>query len=108
MALTMTRTRTQTTLTRLAKLLANLNGELQFVARLAQEKPVHQELLVARQQALQADREAVCVTLSQYDPTTNFQGVGILDEWMRPYGRPGRPLQARYLTKLQIAAKICR
>ena len=34
MALTMTRTRTQTALTRLAKLLANLNGELAFLDEL--------------------------------------------------------------------------
>jgi len=39
MALTMTRTRTQTALTRLAKLLANLNGEMEFVERLKKELP---------------------------------------------------------------------
>jgi hypothetical protein len=107
-ALTMARTRTQTTLTRLAELLANLNGELEFVARLVHENPGHQDLLRARQHALQTDREAVRVTLSQSDPTTNVLGVGTLDEWMRSYGRPGRQLQARYLARLQINVQIGR
>ena len=42
---------------------------------------MHRELLGARQQALQIDREAVCVTLTQYDPTTTVEGVGTLDQW---------------------------
>lgn len=100
MALTMTRTRNQTTLTRLAKLLANLNGELEFVALLAEESPGHRELLEARQETLLSDRDAVIVSLKQYDPTINIVDVGSLAEWMRPYGRPGRNTRTRYLARL--------
>lgn len=96
----MTRTRNHRTLTRLAKLLANLNGELEFVALLAEERPEHRELLEARQEALQADRDAIALTLRQYDSTINPLDVGSLAEWMRPYGRPGRNTRTRYLARL--------
>lgn len=68
MSLTMTRTRTQTTLTRLAKLLANLNGEMEFVERLKRELPAFSNALEVRRTKLAADRAAVCATIKQFDP----------------------------------------
>lgn len=56
MALTMTRTRTQTTLTRLAKLLANLNGELEFGERLLLEMPECVEVLTCRRRSCRRTR----------------------------------------------------
>lgn len=76
MALTMTRTRTQTTLTRLAKLLANLNGELEFVEWLLGEMPDHREALTVRCETLVTNRDAVTATLRQFDPTLPVYAVG--------------------------------
>jgi hypothetical protein len=75
-ALTMTRTRTQTTLTRLAKLLAILNGELEFVEWLLGELPDHREALTARRESLVANRDAVVATLRQFDPGLAVHAVG--------------------------------
>lgn len=76
MALTMTRTRTQTTLTRLAKLLADLNGELEFVEWLLGELPDHREALTARRESLATNRDAVAATLRQFDPALAVDSVG--------------------------------
>lgn len=76
MALTMTRTRTQTTLTRLAELLANLNGELEFVDGLLAELLGHREALILRRNSLVANRDAVAATLRQFDPGLVVDAVG--------------------------------
>ncbi|MBX9872425.1 MAG: hypothetical protein K2X75_10540 [Burkholderiaceae bacterium] len=70
MALTMTRTRTQTTLNKLVNLVADINGELEFLERLlAQEhKEEVRERLLARQTKLQSDKAALFVTIRQFDP----------------------------------------
>lgn len=95
MALTMTRTRTQTTLTRLAKLLANLNGELEFVEWLLVAMPAQQELLTVRRAGLVVNRDAVAATLRQFDPALAVGSVGS--------ARPKRSRRAvqRYLADLQ-------
>lgn len=105
MALTMTRTRTQTTLTRLARLLANLNGELEFVSRLAPAVPEHQELCRARQRELELEREAVCITLSQFDRSIDVSSLGALNDCLRPFGRREKQRQSRYLAKLLLDGK---
>ena len=86
MALTKTRTRTQTALTRLAKLLANLNGELEFVERLKREQPGFCDALKVRQTKLAEDRAAVCATVRQFDPELSLTEIGTSDQWMRRYG----------------------
>ena len=102
MALTMTRTRTQTGLTRLANLLANLNGELEFIERRACKGPEYAATLAARKQQLAAHREAVCRTLTQFDPELDPTAIGTADEWLKPYGRPGSAATiGRYLRSLQ-------
>jgi hypothetical protein len=70
------RSRTQTTLTRLAKLLANLNGELEFVEWLLDELPDYRELLTHRRGSLVASRDAVAATLLQFDPGLAVSAVG--------------------------------
>ena len=72
----MTRIRTQTTLTRLAKLLADLNGELEFVEWLLAEMPDYWELLTVRRKGLVANRDAVAATLRQFDPALAVDSVG--------------------------------
>lgn len=88
MALTMTRTRTQTTLTKLATMVANVHGELEFVERLLAQagaeagtaagprkfSPEEVAILQSRKDALEEKRQALYLTLRQFesgiDPTS--------------------------------------
>lgn len=81
MALAMTRARTQTALTKMATLLANLNGELEFVGALLETEPAHRETLAVRQSALHQKRAAVMVTFRQFDPNIDPEDVGTADGW---------------------------
>lgn len=79
MALTMTRTRTQTALTRLVKALAGINGELALVDSLLQRQKVGSGNRIAQEQRrlkLIADREALCATIRQFDPSLDPGTVG--------------------------------
>lgn len=98
MALTMTRTRTQTTLTRLVELLANLSGELEFVDGLLEGFPDHREALTRRRNNVVANRDAVAATLRQFDPELTVDAVGV--------ARPKRSHRAvqRYLADLWDSA----
>jgi hypothetical protein len=100
MALTMTRTRTQTTLTRLTKLLANLNGELEFVECLMVQMPERQSVLAIRRIELLSNRDAVYSTIRQFDPEMEVARVGSANEWMRAYGRRGEGLGSKYVRAL--------
>jgi hypothetical protein len=100
MALTMTRTRTQTTLTRLTKLLSNLNGELEFVECLMRQMPEQQLVLAARRITLLSNRDAVYSTIRQFDPEMETARVGSANEWMRAYGRRGQGLGPKYVRAL--------
>lgn len=88
MAMTMTRTRTQTALNKLVELVANINGELEFLeGLLAQERPEEvQARLLARKTKLQANRVALLVTIRQFDPTLAPEDVGSLQAWRKAYG----------------------
>jgi hypothetical protein len=83
MALTMTRKRTQTTLVRLVRLLANLNGELEFIQQLTQENPDDVEALLSRQKKLADGHAAVCATIKQFDPDVDCTLVASSNDWMR-------------------------
>lgn len=81
MALTMTRTRTQTALTRLVKALAGINGELALVDSLLQRHKVGSGNWIAQEQRrlqLVTDREALCATIRQFDPALDPSTVGSL------------------------------
>ena len=67
MALTMTRIRTQTALTKLATLLADINGELAFVETLLETTRDHRDFLMARKEKLNGQRLALCEALKQFD-----------------------------------------
>lgn len=98
MALTMTRTRTQTALDRLVNLVANLHGELKTVDWLLKDRPEYKQALLARRQKLEADRDAVYLTLKQFDPELDGTRIRALDDWMKPYGRRGsKTALLRYL-----------
>lgn len=91
----MTRTRTQTTLTRLAELLANLNGEIEFVDGLLERFPDHREALSLRRDSLAANRDAVAATLRQFDPALAVDAVRV--------AQPKRSRRAvqRYMAELR-------
>lgn len=107
MALTMTRTRTQTTLTRLAQLVANIHSELDTVERLTKEHPQHEDALAARKQQLESDRDALYRTLKQFDPALDATSIGTSDQWIKAYGRRGsKTALKRYLTTLSTLVEV--
>lgn len=89
MALTMTRTRTQTTLTKLAELVANVHGELEFLEGLAgmPEAQGAGAALEARRVKLVSERDALYTTLRQFDPSLSPEQIGAQDAWTKSYGR---------------------
>lgn len=98
MALTMTRTRTQTALFKLVEVLARVNGELAFVRELLAGAPAHLEALLAREAQLLQQRAAVCLTIRQFNPELDPEEVGSSDDWWpgrRPRTRAG--VVRRYL-----------
>lgn len=102
MALTMTRTRTQTTLTKLAQLVANVHGELAFLEGLVvlPEAPCARAALEARRMKLVGDRNALYVTLSQFDSNIDPSSIALLEAWRKRYGHNlgSATLAKRYIT----------
>lgn len=76
MALTTSRTRTQTALTKLVRLVANIHGELALMEGFAAESPEHDEVRIGRRQRLQADRDALYATIRQFDPVLDPTAIG--------------------------------
>lgn len=113
MALTMTRTRTQTTLTKLAELMANVHGELAFLEGLMRMPEAHGAGagLEARRMKLVSDREALYATLKQFDASIDPENIGCGDEWRKQHDRRlgEAALTRRYLAfwvpELYIARK---
>lgn len=101
MALTMTRTRTQTALSKMADLMANINGELEFVRALRAQATAHQEALTARESVLRQKRDAVMAAIRQFDPDIDPELVGPAEAWRAPYkSRSRNALCIRYLERL--------
>ena len=88
MALTMTRTRTQTTLTKLAEMVANVHGELAFLEGLAgtPEAQGAGAALKARRVKLVSDREALYATLRQFDAGIDPEAIGLAEAWQKRFG----------------------
>lgn len=116
MALTKSRTRTQTTLTKLAAMVANIHGELDFLegvlaARVgnAVRTPEVWAALEARKAKLCTDRDALYATIRQFDPEIDPGRIGSAQEWQKSYGRTklsARGLVARYLLDQSKRAAI--
>lgn len=127
MALTMTRTRTQTALTKLATMVANVHGELAFVERLlekasaevsrvgepaaaaAKAKPKTKgataadsaAALVRRREELLQTRDSLYATVRQFDPGLDPADIGSDDGWLKKFGRGGgKAAVGRYLESL--------
>ncbi len=77
MALTMTRTRTQTALTKLAERVAAVHGELEHLEEvLTKEMPADKRALVeAKRAQLVSDRDALYLTIRQFDPGIDPQEI---------------------------------
>lgn len=111
MALTMTRTRTQATLTKLAEMVANVHGELEFVEGLLAGDELGQCLapdmrarLLARQTKLAGDRDALYATVRQFDSGIEPERIGSAEGWRLEFGRKGlgtKTLAARYFKSTQ-------
>jgi hypothetical protein len=104
MALTMTRTRTQAALNKLAEGLAEVNGELEFLAGLSRLRKDRQALADARRAELLRLREAFFVVVRRYDPELEPERIGATYGWMRPYGRKVTARTVgRYFDALRLA-----
>jgi hypothetical protein len=106
MALTRSRTRNQTTLTKLAKMLASLNGELAFCTGLLDAGELNAtdaERLRIHVMGLQAKREALRLTLLQFDPKLDVASIRGMDTWEVRLGR--KSLSARSLLR-RLLAKV--
>jgi hypothetical protein len=116
MALTMTRTRTQTTLTKLAEMVANVHGELGFVEGLLVQGAVPGDAsalevtpevlarLALRRLELTGNRDALYATVRQFDAGVEPDRIGALEEWRKRYGRKGLSaaiLEQRYRRTLE-------
>jgi hypothetical protein len=122
MALTMTRTRTQTTLTKLAEMTANVHGELAFVEALLADGggagagataagrsqaikgltlEVHSRI-AARRQKLLDDRGALYATIRQFDASLEPENIGGAEGWRKRFGT--RQLRAKTLTQRYLRA----
>lgn len=115
MALLMTRTRTQTTLNKLAEMVANVHGEVEFVeGLLTPDHPVvagttrraldlePRNVLMARRRVLLANRDALYATVRQFDPDIDPGQIGVSEGWRLRFGRRGlgaKALKARYLAR---------
>lgn len=97
MALTMTRTRTQTALTKLVELLSNVKGELEYVEVLLVAEPQAAQALLARQRVLQGQHDALCATLKQFDAALDPEQVVAGAGWQKAYrARTPKTLLRRY------------
>ena len=102
MALTMTRTRTQTTLTRLAQKLGEVKGELAFVKEWMAEAGAPVEL-VSRRALLMEHAQALVTTLQLFDPALDGGQVSPLEGWKKTYrARTEKGLRFRYLRSLPL------
>ena len=101
MALTMTRTRTQTTLTKLAQKLGEVKGELAFIEAWMAETGAPVEL--ARRRALLMEQaQALVTTLQLFDPELVVGQVAASEGWRKGYrARSEKGLRNRYAAILK-------
>ena len=107
MALSQTRCRNQTTLTKLATRIASVHGELTYVeGRLDGDlRPEVREGLARRRGALLEIRAALYVTLRQFDPALDPTAIGMVEDWLKPFGR-GLAAKKRYEAGLLQGASV--
>jgi hypothetical protein len=109
--LTRTRTRTQTTLTKLAEMVANVHGELDFLEGLLSGvgaapsenlTPEVRARLCGRKLRLIGDQHALYSTLRQFDANIDPCAIGSAQSWRKRFGAGGvsfKRLIPRYLSQ---------
>lgn len=119
MALTMTRNRTQKALTKLAEMVSNVHGELEFLEgllagegtasramgaeRVLELSPDVRMRLEVRRAKLVADRDALYATVRQFDASIAPERIGSAEGWRKGFGNKrlgAKALVARYLQPL--------
>ncbi len=133
MALTMTRTRTQTALTSLALMVTSIHGELAFLDGLIATHasatvspaaidsdtttadaadistdtgmPAVLTSLQRRRQVLVSNRDALYATIRQFDPEIVPERIGNSDEWKLSFGN--RALGLAALTRRYLRVQVC-
>ena len=89
MAITASRTRNRTTLNNLAKMLAGLNGEYGFCLQLLEAGELGSAVIERLQKhvaVLATKREALRLTLLQFDPQLDVDSIRGLDSWQTRFG----------------------
>lgn len=114
MALTMTRTRTQTTLSRLALKVAEAHGELTYLEELLCSEgaaagqasseafsEAERGALEQRRVAVMSARDALYVVIRQFDPELDPAQIGAVDSWKGPLKRfrNAKSLRRTYLAQ---------
>lgn len=90
----------------MATLLANLNGELEFVCALLEGEPAHRDALIARETVLLHKREAVMAAIRQFDPNIDPEVVGAADGWW--IGRRARTQHGQVLQYVKNSIQASR
>jgi hypothetical protein len=104
MALTMTRTRTQTALTKLVERLSNVKGELDYLEGLLIAEPGAAGALLAWQEVLLSRHGALCATLKQFDDSLDPEQVVAGTGWQKSYrARTPKSLARCYLEGVACA-----
>lgn len=94
--LTRTRTRTQTTLTKLAEMVANVHGEMEFLEGLLNEAevapadvlaPEVHARLCGRKMRLIGDQQALYSALRQFDANIDPTAIGSAKAWQNRFGK---------------------
>lgn len=114
MALTMTRTRTQTTLNKLALKVAEAHGELAYIEELLTGPASANDLFNAERSALEHRKSAVVsarvslyVVIHQFDPDLDPTQIGAVDSWkgaLRRF-RNARSLRRAYTAQCVASMK---
>lgn len=99
----MTRSRTQTTLTKLVQKLADIKGELAFVEAWMAEEGAPAEL-ARRQELLVGQAQALTTTLHLFDPELDASQVVASEGWRKRYrAKAEKGLRALYLREPEQA-----
>lgn len=100
MAITPSRTRNQTTLNALSKMLAGFNGEYAFCIKLLESETLQWfefKRVLRHAETLQSRRKALRITLYQFDRELDVASIRDADSWTKRFG--GKRVSEKTLKK---------